>query len=115
MYFHPWVLLFGVDNLGASMISWMSPFVMDGPTDTGMSQFIGRYMTPIIGAILVVAAFVKPHETLSEDAIFPLWLRIILVLWFLADVFLFVRLRRQRRQWKAVTSDTAFMPAQPED
>jgi hypothetical protein len=111
MQFHPWVLLFGVDYLGISVLSWMSPFEMDGPVDKGMSQFIGRYMSPILGAICVVAAFVKPHDTFSEDAMVPLVLRIVLVVWFLADVFLFIRLRRKRRQRKAAASDAALSDA----
>ena len=115
MYFHPWVLLFGVDFLGVSILSWMSPFVMDGPADEGVSQFMGRYMTPILGAILVVGTFVKPHEAISEDTLLPLWLRIVLIVWFLAVVFLFIRIRRQQRQWKAAASDAALMPTQPED
>ena len=107
MYFHPWVLLFGVDYLGVSLLSWISPFVMDGLANEGMSQFMGRYVTPILGTILVVGAFMQPHDPLSEDALLPLWLRVVLVVWFLGDIFLFVRLRRQRRggwlrAWRSV-------------
>lgn len=115
MYFHPWVLLFGVDYLGVSLLSWISPFVMDGPANEGLSQFMGRYVTPILGAILVVGAFMQPHDTLSEDALLPLWLRIVLVVWFLGDSFLFVRLRRRRRQWKATASERPLTGGQPSD
>ncbi|HEY7343428.1 MAG TPA: hypothetical protein VH591_21340 [Ktedonobacterales bacterium] len=115
MQFHPWILLFGVDYLGISILSWMSPFTMDGSVDRGMSQFMGWYMSPILGAVLVLGAFVKPHDVMSEDTILPLWLHVVLVVWFLADVFLLVRLRRQQRQWKAAANDSAFIATQSED
>ena len=115
MQFHPWVLLFGVDYLGISVLSWLSPFAMDGSVDRGVSQFMGRYMTPILGAVCMVAAFMTPHDTFSEDALVPLGLRVVLVVWFLVDIFLLARLRRQRHQWKAAANDNAYMPAQPEE
>ena len=115
MQFHPWVLLFGVDDLGISVLSWMSPFAMDGPMDEGMSQFMGRYMTPILGAVCVVAAFMTPHDTFSEDAMVPFGLRIVLVVWLLVDILLLARLRRQRRQRTTAASDAASMQTQPED
>jgi hypothetical protein len=82
-----------VDYLGLCVLSWMSPFVMDGPADEGMAQSVGRFIFPNFGIIFVVGAFMKPHEAVSEDVVFPIWLRLILILWFVADVSWYARLK----------------------
>ncbi len=103
MYFHPWPLLVGMVLLGLSLYSWMSPFVMDGPADKGLDQFLGRFIQPIFVVIFIFGAFFAPKEYLPDSV----WLHLALIVALLLEIFLFIRLRRQRRQWKAAVSDAA--------